>query len=232
VGSIEALERSVLFGRLPRDRLEALGRDLVRRRYPTGHHLYREGDAAVGLWLIVRGRVHVLRVDPDGNDLVLHVWLPGDTVGEPALFGHDRVRRASACAVEPTECLYMEREAVVGFLEREPVAMRGMLERLSDILFDHNAQLAQLAFYDIAGRLARTLLELAGSSGARDRDGIRIDLPLTQRTLAGLVSATRENVNRALAKLAAEKLIRLDGAHVVILDAARLAERFGIDGGR
>ena len=52
--------------------------------------------------------------------------------------------------------------------------------------------LADAFFLDVTGRTAKHLLELAG-----ERD--EFEIPITQEELAGLVGASRERVNKAIA---------------------------------
>ncbi len=52
--------------------------------------------------------------------------------------------------------------------------------------------LADSVFLDVSGRTAKRLLELAG-------DGDEFTLPITQEELAGMVGASRERVNKAIA---------------------------------
>jgi CRP/FNR family transcriptional regulator, cyclic AMP receptor protein len=225
--AVEALARTTIFGGLPRAELAALAARLATRQHPRGAFVWNEGDPGDGLYILVSGRVHVFRTDEEGNEVVIHVWLPGFTDGEPALFAPDRVRLTQARAVEASQCLYFEREDLLGYLERQPIAMRGMLTRLSVLARQQTAQLSQIAHHDIAGRLVRRLLDLAAASGETLGRAVRITVPLSQRTLAGLVAASRENVNRALARLAADGLVRVDDGHLVLLDPERLRRRVG-----
>jgi CRP-like cAMP-binding protein len=52
--------------------------------------------------------------------------------------------------------------------------------------------LADSVFLDVTGRTAKRLLELAG-------DADEFSLPVTQEELAGMVGASRERVNKAIA---------------------------------
>src|SRR5260370_22612420 len=73
---------------------------------------------------------------------------------------------------------------------------------------------AESAFLDIAGRVARKLLELAELHGEQTRDGIRIGMRSSQGTIAGMVAASRESVNRSLSRFASEGLIRRDSRSI------------------
>jgi CRP-like cAMP-binding protein len=74
-----------------------------------------------------------------------------------------------------------------------------MLESLSTIAVRVAYSLADVAFEDIRRRVARMLLDLMNEQGEVTDSGVRIGLKLSQTTLAAMVAASRENVNRALA---------------------------------
>ena len=82
--------------------------------------------------------------------------------------------------------------------------------------------MGDVAFLDISGRVASKLAELADTKGRQTSDGIVIDLSFSQSVLAGMVGASRENVNRALSRLMALGAVSIDQGHITILDEARL----------
>ncbi len=87
---------------------------------------------------------------------------------------------------------------------------------LSEYIRRKDEAIADLAFHDIPGRVARKLLELASSRGEAVGSGTQIRLPLSQQSLAGLVGASRENVNRSLRRFASLGLIEIGRGHITI----------------
>src|SRR5437667_11144701 len=88
-----------------------------------------------------------------------------------------------------------------------------------------NETLSEAAFLDVPVRVARKLLDLAAKHGQKTPDGIRIDMRLTQRTLAGMVAASRENVNRALSRLSARGDIVQRAGYITLVRPAELRKR-------
>ena len=84
---------------------------------------------------------------------------------------------------------------------------------------------ADLAFHDIPGRVARKLLELAAARAQPRESGPLIALRLSQQTLAGLVGASRENVNRALSRFASLGLLKVERGHITLLRPEELRRR-------
>lgn len=214
---------STLFYGLPRAELTELARLSRLRRYERGRYVWREGDAAETLIVIASGRLKISRVEVDGNEYVLRVLEQGDSDGEPGLFAPEHQRLTDLQAIERTECVETEGEALLGFLERHPLALRRMLERLAVNARHQTAMLTEIAFHDIGSRVARVLLGMARRRGRGQR------IQLSQRMLGGLVAASRENVNRALSRFVQAGAIRMEDGHILVLDAEAL-EGFTVEG--
>jgi CRP-like cAMP-binding protein len=80
-----------------------------------------------------------------------------------------------------------------------------------------------LHFLDLPGRLASLMLRLAQETRPGETRDVRLDWRYTQAELGAMIGGTRQTVNRLLADLTAQDLIRQDGEALVIPDLARLA---------
>jgi CRP/FNR family cyclic AMP-dependent transcriptional regulator len=225
VDPVLALGQSILFEGADRADLESLVPDLRRRAFRAGTHIFREGDVGRHLHVILSGEVKIVRSGPGGAEVVFAVLMPGDLFGELALLEDGALRTADAIAVEPTECLTLERRALIGFLESHPERMWHVIRFLGAYIRRKDESFAEVAFLDIHGRVARKLLDLAARHGEPAKGGTRIGLRVSQRTLAGMVAASRENVNRALSRFAAHGDISIEGGFITVLDADALRRR-------
>ena len=145
--------------------------------------------------------------------------------GEFALLEEGGVRGADAQALTVTECLLLHRRAFVAFLQTHPEIMWRVVTQLIGRIRRKDEEFADLAFHDIPGRVARKLLELASVRGERSGSGTLIALPLSQRTLAGLVGASRENVNRALSRFGSLGLLKVERGRITLLRPEELRRR-------
>jgi CRP-like cAMP-binding protein len=195
----DALLRTPIFCDLARRDVDELVPLLRRLTFAHGQALWNEGDPAEALYVVAAGQVKSYRVSRNGNELILEVVSSGAILGQVGVFHPGGVRLVSVSAMEPTLCLTIAREPLLAFMTRHPPAMRRMLESLSEMSVRAAYMLSDLAFDDIRRRVARTLLELAQEQGEPVVAGVRIRLKLSQTTLAAMVAASRENVNRALA---------------------------------
>lgn len=222
---VAVLAGCALFSGMPRDDLEALAPAARSRTFGKGSYVFREGDVGNALFVIGRGQVKISRMGRGGAEAVYAILLPGDSFGEIALLSGDAVRTADAQAMEPTECVSVPKDSLLSFLDEHPVMSRRLMQALARYVQEVDESLAEIAFIDITGRVARKLLDLGESHGHKTPEGIRIDVRLSQRTLASMVSASRENVNRALHRFTAHGDIRLDGGLITILHPGELRKR-------
>ena len=225
--STDVLLRTSIFQDLrPRD-LDELLPSLRRRQFERGEALWNDGDPAEALWVVAEGQVKTIRASREGTELILQVANGGQLLGEVGLFHPSGVRFASVVAMVPTVCLTIDREPLLAFLMRHPIAMRRMLEALSTIAWKAASSWADVAFEDIRARVARTLLELADGQGEPSESGVRIPVKLSQTTLAAMVAASRENVNRALATFLAKGEISQRDGFFFVHERAALEEVAG-----
>ena len=222
---VQVLSRTALFQGIPPEELEPLASAVKVRNYSAGSYIFHEGDPANVLYVVVRGQVKIARLGSAGNEAVFAVLLPGDSFGELTLFDEDPVRSMDAEAMEPTECLTVERQALLAFVERNPAVVRRIIQVLRGYVRQVDESFSEAAFLDIPGRVARKLLDLAAEHGQKTSEGVRIDVRLTQRTLAGMVAASRENVNRALSRLAGRGDIIQQAGYITIVRPAELRKR-------
>ena len=116
---------------------------------------------------------------------------PGDLFGDLGMLD-DRPRSAMARALEPSGVLAVPYEPVLEMFDQQPRLLWNVTRMLAQRLRAMDEALADSVFLDVTGRTAKRLLELADGSD-------QFTLPVTQEELAGMVGASRERVNKAIA---------------------------------
>ena len=222
---VAVLSESTIFRGVPREEVETLRSALRPRSFRKAAYIFREGDDGNTLYVIRAGQVKISRMGRGGEEAVYAILMPGDSFGEIALLSNDAVRTADAQAMELTECVCLGRDAFLAFLDRYPHMSGRLMRALAGYVQQLDASIAEIAFLDITGRVARKLLDLSQTHGDRTADGTRINMRLSQRTLASMVAASRENVNRALHRFAVRGDIKQDGGIITILRPTELRKR-------
>jgi CRP/FNR family transcriptional regulator, cyclic AMP receptor protein len=208
--SLAAPERSALL---------AAGRT---HRWSRGEMMFREGDPAGGVLILLAGLVKIHKQGRDGAEVVLTLCGPGDLLGEVAAV-RDGTRSADATALQPVEALIIDMRRLRTVLERHPSLTLALLESVLARLRIADGRRIESAMTESLPRVSGRLVELAERFGRSDADGrIEVRMPINQEELASWAAASRESTARALRTLRALKLIETQRRHLVVLDLDRL----------
>jgi CRP-like cAMP-binding protein len=229
---VAALLRSYLFEDLDPDAVRPLALSCSVRRLVRGEFLCHVGDIVNEIYVVITGEVKDSLVSVDGEEVIHFVHGPGMTLGEAGFFSVDRVRIVDVVAVAPTTILRLDRRDLVPFMARYPQVKDRALEGLASNTRWQTTMIAALATRPLVNRLAFRLLELVDSNTDRstDRsDGVARTPKISQTTLAAMIGATRENVNRALAVLTEQGFVRREAGAYLLLDEAGLRQGLARD---
>ncbi|MEE4249003.1 MAG: cAMP-activated global transcriptional regulator CRP [Alcanivoracaceae bacterium] len=185
-----------------------------RRKYPAKSTIIYAGDESDALYYILKGSVTVMIEDDDGREMIMAYLNEGDFFGEMGLF--EEAAR-SAWVKAKTECEVAE----VSYAK-----FRQLAREDAEILFAVSAQIAgrlrattrkvgDLAFLDVTGRVAGTLLELCKQPDAMTHpDGMQIKV--TRQEIGRIVGCSREMVGRVLKNLEDQGLVSVKGKTMVV----------------
>jgi CRP/FNR family transcriptional regulator, cyclic AMP receptor protein len=211
----ELLSKVPLFeGISPEDRA-ALARAATLRTYRRGETIVQQGQPGDAFYVLVRGRVAVAIVAPDGREVVLNTLGEGDHFGEMALLD-DAPRSASVIAQEKSDLAILSRAVFFDLLKSNFVLTRALLAAFSARLRRANATIEGLASLDVKSRLARYFRELAAARGRKAGGGWAVVVRPSQREIADTIGSSRETVSRTMSQMAAEQLIVPKGKAVYV----------------
>lgn len=210
-------------GTTPTD-FEPLARHVAERSYPRGAHIWHAGDQAISAWLILAGEVTAYRTGPDGEEFVVAVQLAGDVIGQLPMWDAQPRRLVDSVATASTRCLVFPLEQLKHLVETRPRVAASMIATYSRWLRYRDALDSETAYQNLAGQIACKLLELRTRTDTAPGAPIPIDLP--QARLAAMLGASRENVNRALARLVKSGEVLRLGRRLAIPDPGELARRY------
>lgn len=212
------LDSTELFNAMPPEVLDALRERAVVERVAKGQAVFDEGDEADRLFVVTEGRIAIASRASDGRETLVAVMEAGGLFGELGLFDGEP-RSADARALTDAEVLSVDYASVRAAFEARPELLWLVVRLLAQRLRATDEALADAVFLDVPARTAKRMLELAGG---RDE----FQLPMTQEDLAGLVGASRERVNKAIAMFTRLGWVETTGrGHYRILDRDSLAQR-------
>ncbi len=202
------LAKSELFVDVDPITLMRLADTTTEHRLRRGDKLFEEGQEANALYLVATGRIAIANKSIDGRESMVALMETGDLFGEMGLF--DGIgRSAEARSLEQSTVVSMPYAPIRELYEQRPQFLWAVVKLLAGRLRNMDEALADAVFLDVTGRTAKRLLELAGNSD-------EFTLPITQEELAGMVGASRERVNKAIAQfIRLEWIQQIDRRYVI-----------------
>ncbi len=199
-----SLDALPLFASLSAGTRRALIDASTQPRYAAGATLFRAGSQATGLYIVLSGRVRVMR-SRNGRQRVVHTEGPGGTMAEVPLF-EGGTFAGTAEAVTPTRCLLIPAAALLRIMRDDPAVALLFLRRLATRVRGLVERIDQLGGQSVLQRLAAWVLRAAEMDETQ-----AFTLGMTQARLAEELGTVREVVVREIAQLRAHGAIEAAG---------------------
>ncbi|MGD8439312.1 MAG: Crp/Fnr family transcriptional regulator [Holophagae bacterium] len=193
----ELLTSVELFTEMANEELDELT-DLAQiKKLGKDTTIFHAGDPADAVYVVASGRVKVVVTSSDGKEFILTVLGAGQVFGEMALL-ESTTRSASVITLSAVELLAINRTDFQRLLDSNPRISQRLMAILSRRLRRANAKMESLAYMDVAGRLARYLLDLARDHGQRLGNGWVVVRRPTHSDIAHSIGTSRETVSRLI----------------------------------
>lgn len=188
-------------------------------RYPAKYTLMHAGEDAQSLFYIVNGSVSVYIKDDETKEMLLTNLGTGEFVGELSLFEEKLQQRTAFVRTKgPCEIAEISYKKFKQLVHLNPDILMYLSAQMARRLRQTSRQVGNLAFLDVAGRIAQTLLNLAKMPDAMTHpQGMQIKI--TRQEIGQMVGCSRETVGRILKMLEDEGLISAHGKTIVVFGA-------------
>ncbi len=199
--------------------IESFLRYCQRQDFKPKTTILREGDAGDALYFILDRSVSVILEGDEQHEMVVSYLNPGDFFGEMGLFT-DEAEVRSAVVMAKTQCEVAEisYERFHKIRAQFPEILFAIGKQITDRLRHTTRKLSDLAFVDVTGRVAHSLLDLCNEPDAMTHpDGMQIKI--TRQEPGRIVGCSREMAGRVLKTLEDEGLVNVSGKTIVVLGA-------------
>jgi CRP/FNR family transcriptional regulator, cyclic AMP receptor protein len=119
-------EDIAIFSLLDADERAVLAEQVELRRFTARQRIYKPGDPGGKAYLKLSGRVQVVVIDEDNQEVVIDEPGNGEMFGLASMLS-DSPHRTSAVALEPTSAIEIERTDLAALVQRKPLAGLDML---------------------------------------------------------------------------------------------------------
>ena len=191
-----------------------------RRKIIKNSLICREGVLCDELYYILKGSVTVTIADEENRDVILAYLKAGDFIGELGLFYRTRSSSAQVRAKTNCEIAAIRHADLFKLFESELKEQRADIlqligMQLSKRLLHTNRRITRLAYMDVAGRIARTILDMCNEPGALSHpEGTQIHI--SRKDIGRIAGCTRETVGRVLKQMAEDGMIQVRGMDIVV----------------
>ncbi|MGG5253294.1 Crp/Fnr family transcriptional regulator [Neobacillus sp. SM06] len=194
-----------------------------------GTYLFQEGMKAEELYIILSGKVQISKITSDGRELSLRICGANDICGELTLFTDEPKFLLSAKVLETTEVAAIRKDFLETEIFQDSTLAFEFMKWMSDHFRKTQTKFRDLVLNGKRGALFSTLIRMSNSYGVKQKDGILIDLPLTNQELANFCGTSRESTNRILSELKRDQIISIKKGKISILDLQYLKDEIGCE---
>jgi CRP/FNR family cyclic AMP-dependent transcriptional regulator len=188
-----------------------------KKTYSAKSSIVNTGEASKSLFYLIEGSASVIIEDEDGHEIIVAYLNSGEFFGEMGLFDEHPIRTAWVRA--KTQCIIAEisYKKFESIIQKFPKLMFTITSQIVKRLSNTTVKVRELAFMDVSGRIASTLLQLCKEPDALTHPkGMQIKI--TRQEISHLVGCTREVAGRVLKNLEQQGLISAKGKTIVVFD--------------
>jgi CRP-like cAMP-binding protein len=198
-------------------------------KYKKGTFLFREGQEAKEMYIILSGKVQISKMNAEGKELNLRLCKENDIVGELTLFTVGPRYLFNAKVLEDGEAAAVNIENLEQILFNNSQLAYQFLKWMNDHIRKTITKFRDLVLHGKKGALYSTLIRLCNSYGIEKEDGIYINVPITNQDLANYCGTARESVSRMLGELRDEGILTINRKRIIIHNLQYLKDEIGCE---
>ncbi len=196
-----------IFAGMEESALDKLLSDAVQRNVPKGAKVFEQGEKAKLFYLLLQGRLKVMQVTADGQQLIVRVVHPGDLFGFALAIGRTEYP-GTPLAVMDSVVLAWPMHMMNGFLARNPTLAINAMQMIGQRLDQAHNRIREMSTQEVERRIAHTVIRLAQDAGIHEGADIRIDFPISRQDIAEMTGTTLHTVSRILSNWESKGLVK------------------------
>ncbi|HLV42763.1 MAG TPA: Crp/Fnr family transcriptional regulator [Brumimicrobium sp.] len=197
-----------------------IGQDKRHLMFKKGDHLFSQGNHAIGLYCLYKGKVKLTKMGKDGKEQILRFSKPGDIIGYRSLLNQEAYQ-ASATAIEDVYVCLILKETFLDMVDKNRSFSKNIISLLGDDLKSAEESIVGLSQKSVQERIAESLVLLINKYGYKE-DGETINVKLSRSELANLAATTQETTIRTLATMVKEGYIELNKKEIRVPNFKKL----------
>jgi CRP/FNR family transcriptional regulator, dissimilatory nitrate respiration regulator len=208
------LIKLVYFEDLAEDDIKTLVDVAIARDYQAHETISHEGDTAKGLWIIIKGRIKISKMNTKGTEHVLRILGVGDTFNDIAAFDGGN-NPATAIALSDASLCLIPAEYLRHLIETDGKFALKVVLILAHRIRNLVGHIEDLALYSVIVRLSRFLLK-------QMQDPSLNGVGVTRTVIAAHLATTPQTISHILRELEGLEVINFDRHRIWVIDETKL----------
>lgn len=210
-----------MFAGLAPDDLDQILREAQSIRYPKGTPVFQQDEEAHSFFILLHGHLRVMKITPDGQQVVVRFVTPGEPFGIAMAMGR-ATYPATAMAIVDSIALVWPSAAWPRLIAKYPSLAVNTLQTVGSRLQDAHTRVVEISTEQVEKRVAHALLRLAHQAGRKAEDGVQIDFPISRQDVAEMTGTTLHTVSRILSAWEDRGLVESGRQRITIRDPHKL----------
>lgn len=183
--------------------------------YRKGQVIYDENQPSTAIYLVIDGKVKIVRPAEDGHQVVVDIYQSDEFFGESAFLNLPR-RSEQATALENTKLMMWSAGEIEDIIVKRPRLALALLQILVQRTIDFTHRIESFSVDNISRRLARSLIRFSERLGAVEEDGAVRMVPFTHELLAQYVGTSREIVTHYMNQFRRQGYLRYSRKGIIL----------------
>jgi CRP-like cAMP-binding protein len=188
------------------------------KKFSCGQAIFREGEPCSGMFVLLRGKIHLCKLGPQGQVNIMAVIDPVIMFNEVAALDGGS-NPLTAVAVEDSLIWQVGYQPFQDLVERLPQVGLSLLRVLASRNRQMLAHYEDLSFRSVLSRTAKLVLDIS-AAGTQPVDRRKCSI----EEMARRISTVPEAISRSLNIMKAQALIRVSRSGIIVLQPLKLAE--------
>lgn len=203
------------------EELDDVLRDARSVRYPKNAKVFEQDEEARSFFVLLHGHLRVVKLTPDGQQVVVRFVSPGELFGVAMAIGRTTYP-GTAVAVVDSIALAWASTAWPDLVARHPALAVNTLQTVGSRLQEAHTRVTEMSTEQVEQRVARAVLRLAQQAGRKTPQGILIDFPISRQDIAEMTGTTLHTVSRLLSAWEEAGWVEGGRQRVLVRDPHRL----------
>jgi CRP/FNR family transcriptional regulator len=202
------IKRAQLFASLTDSEMNLIISKMAVKQFKKNETILHEEDTNEYMYIILMGKVKVLRRTEDGKEIILAIHKSGSFFGEMSLID-GKTTPASVMATEDSLIAIISKNDFFTIIFHQNKVTKNLLKILCSRLRTCWNTIELLNFNNASQRAKMLFLMLSDEYGIKTPEGVTLNIKLTHQDISDMTGLTRETVTRVIDKMQKNKEITI-----------------------